>query len=129
MQRIHAWGAAVTADAKVLLLVALLAVTAGVVFPADRLLRPRDVSAAGKRFQHAAGGLGMGATVCPRWCFVNFDPRIERCTCMEQPLAGGYCYCPEHSGTVSFFSMSRSSRHPGNAMLPDRSTIQPGTDR
>ncbi len=50
-----------------------------------------------------AGGLGLGATVCPRWCFVNFDPRIEHCTCAEQPVPGGYCYCPEHTGTVSCF--------------------------
>jgi hypothetical protein len=54
-------------------------------------------------FQRMAGGLGLGATVRPRWCFVNFDPRVERCTCAEQPLPGGYCYCPEHTGTVSFF--------------------------
>jgi hypothetical protein len=56
-----------------------------------------------EQFQRMAGGLGLGATVCPRWCFVNFDPRIEHCICAEQPLPGGYCYCPEHAGTVSFF--------------------------
>jgi len=55
-------------------------------------------------FQRMAGGLGLGASVRPRWCFVNFDPRIEHCTCMEQPVPGGYCYCPEHSGTVSSFA-------------------------
>jgi len=58
---------------------------------------------AGRQFQRMAGGLGLGATVRPRWCFVNFDPRLEHCTCAEQPVPGGYCYCPEHTGTVSFF--------------------------
>jgi hypothetical protein len=61
-----------------------------------------------RQFQRMAGGLGLGATVCPRWCFVNFDPRIERCTCAEQPVPGGYCYCPEHTGTVSFFAVSEA---------------------
>jgi hypothetical protein len=56
-----------------------------------------------RKFQRMAGGLGLGATCVPRWCFVNFDPRIEHCTCAEQPVAGGYCYCPEHTGTVSYF--------------------------
>lgn len=60
-----------------------------------------------RQFQRMTGGLGLGATVCPRWCFVNFDPRLERCTCAEQPLPGGYCYCPEHGGTVSFFDVPR----------------------
>jgi hypothetical protein len=58
---------------------------------------------AARQFQRVAGGLGLGATVRPRWCFVNFDPRIEYCTCAEQPVPGGYCYCPEHTGTVSYF--------------------------
>jgi hypothetical protein len=56
-----------------------------------------------RQFQRMAGGLGLGASVCPRWCFANFDPRIEQCTCGEEPVPGGYCYCPEHTGTVSFF--------------------------
>jgi len=59
-----------------------------------------------RTFQRMAGGLGLGANLRPRWCFVNFDPRIEHCTCAEQPVAGGYCYCPEHTGTVSFFGGS-----------------------
>jgi hypothetical protein len=59
-----------------------------------------------RKFQGMAGGLGLGTTCVPRWCFVNFDPRIEHCTCAEQPVAGGYCYCPEHTGTVSFFGGS-----------------------
>ncbi len=63
-----------------------------------------------RQFQRMAGGLGLGATVCPRWCLVNFDPRIEHCTCAEQPLPGGYCYCPEHTGTVSFFAVPGPDR-------------------
>ncbi len=59
---------------------------------------------AAREFQRMAGGLGLGASVRPRWCFVNFDPRLGHCTCAEQPIPGGYCYCPEHTGTVTFFA-------------------------
>jgi len=87
---------------------ALLAVAMGVLVrdEADFAKGRRD---AVRQFQRMAGGLGLGATVCPRWCFVNFDPRLEHCTCAEQPLPGGYCYCPEHTGTVSFFALDRSN--------------------
>jgi hypothetical protein len=67
-----------------------------------------DPRPAARQFQRMAGGLGLGATVRPRWCFVNFDPRLEHCTCAEQPVPGAYCYCPEHAGTVSFFPFSSS---------------------
>ena len=93
----------------------VIAATAGLlVATASVLLLNGGGSSGGERvaarhFQRMAGGLGLGATVRPRWCFVNFDPRIEHCTCMEQPLPGGYCYCPEHTGTVSFFVVHRAS--------------------
>ncbi|MGR3310029.1 MAG: hypothetical protein ACUZ77_04575 [Candidatus Brocadiales bacterium] len=55
-------------------------------------------------FQQLVHGLGMGASKTPAWCYINFDERIEPvCTCIEWPIPGGYCYCPDHSGTVSFF--------------------------
>jgi hypothetical protein len=90
--------------AVIALAVALLLATAGVL-ALDRLhFFGNDLNTV-QQFERMAGGLGLGATVCPRWCFVNFDPRIERCTCGEEPLPGGYCYCPEHTGTVSFFAV------------------------
>ena len=55
-------------------------------------------------FQQLVQGLGMGASKTPTWCYINFDERIEPvCTCIEWPIPGGYCYCPDHNGTVSFF--------------------------
>ncbi|MCF6148242.1 MAG: hypothetical protein E3K37_06255 [Candidatus Kuenenia sp.] len=56
-------------------------------------------------FQKLVHGVGLGATTKPAWGYINFDPRIEpRCTCIEWPIPGGYCYSPDHSGTVSFIS-------------------------
>ncbi|OHB92764.1 MAG: hypothetical protein A2Z57_07450 [Planctomycetes bacterium RIFCSPHIGHO2_12_39_6] len=56
-------------------------------------------------FQQLVQGLGLGATVKPTWCYINFDPRIDpRCPCIEWPIPGGYCYCPDHTGTVSYIS-------------------------
>jgi len=73
------------------------------VLAADPFLVAAGGVRASQQFERMAGGLGLGATVRPRWCFVNFDMRLEPCTCHERPLPGGYCYCPEHSGTVSYF--------------------------
>ncbi len=76
----------------------------------------RDIA---RQFQRMAGGLGLGATVRPRWCFVNFDPRLEHCTCAEYPLPGGYCYCSDHTGTVSFFVVPRTGiRHAAEEEMP-----------
>ncbi|MDE2216635.1 MAG: hypothetical protein KGJ87_05660 [Planctomycetota bacterium] len=56
-------------------------------------------------FQQIVHGVGLGATTKPTWCYINFDPRIDpRCPCMEWPIPGGYCYCPDHTGTVSYIS-------------------------
>ncbi len=53
-------------------------------------------------FQQIVHGVGLGATAKPVWCYINFDPRIDpRCPCIEWPIPGGYCYCPDHAGTVS----------------------------
>lgn len=54
-------------------------------------------------FQQVVHGVGLGATTKPAWCYINFDPRIDpRCPCIEWPIPGGYCYCPDHTGTVSY---------------------------
>ncbi len=59
----------------------------------------------GNNFQKVVHGVGIGATAKPTWCYINFDPRIDpRCTCIEWPIPGGYCYCPDHTGTVSYIA-------------------------
>ncbi len=56
-------------------------------------------------FQQVVHGVGLGATTKPTWCYINFDPRIDpRCPCIEWPIPGGYCYCPDHTGTVSYMT-------------------------
>ncbi|MGA2033506.1 MAG: hypothetical protein ABSG68_14720 [Thermoguttaceae bacterium] len=88
---------------KVLILTAGLLLATLTVLGLDSACRFGGEPETARQFQRMAGGLGLGATVRPRWCFVNFDRRIEHCTCAEQPVPGGYCYCPEHTGTVSSF--------------------------
>ncbi len=59
-------------------------------------------------FQQVVHGVGLGATTKPTWCYINFDPRIDpRCPCIEWPIPGGYCYCPDHTGTVSYIAGNR----------------------
>lgn len=59
----------------------------------------------GNNFQQIVHGVGLGATTKPRWCYINFDPRVDpRCPCIEWPIPGGYCYCPDHTGTISYMS-------------------------
>ncbi len=56
-------------------------------------------------FQHVVHGVGIGATTKPTWCYINFDPRIDpRCPCIEWPIPGGYCYCPDHTGSISYIA-------------------------
>ena len=56
-------------------------------------------------FQQLVHGVGLGATTKPTWCYINFDPRVDpRCSCLEWPIPGGYCYCPDHTGTVSYIT-------------------------
>lgn len=53
-------------------------------------------------FQRITGGLGLGAVTKPAWCYINYDPRIEdSCSCIEWPVPGGYCYCPDHTGSIA----------------------------
>ena len=36
-------------------------------------------------------------------CRYMYDPWIEGvCTCLEWPIPGGYCYCPDHTTSVSY---------------------------
>lgn len=59
-------------------------------------------------FQRVVHGVGLGATTKPTWCYINFDPRVDpRCPCVEWPIPGGYCYCPDHTGTVSYIADNR----------------------
>jgi len=38
-------------------------------------------------FQRVVHGVGLGATVKPVWCYINFDLRIDpRCPCIEWPI-------------------------------------------
>jgi hypothetical protein len=58
-------------------------------------------------FQKAIGGLGIGAVAKPSWCYINYDPRVEGvCSCIEWPVPGGYCYCPDHTGSVVYMEES-----------------------
>jgi hypothetical protein len=99
-----------TAATKAILLTAALALLAAGVVSLDWVTSNGASREHAWQFQRMAGGLGLGATVRPRWCFINFDPRLEPCTCSEYPLAGGYCYCPEHTGTVSYFESAPAKR-------------------
>ncbi len=57
-----------------------------------------------KDFQRMVGGLGMGAIASPAWNFINFDPRILSVDDSTiWPIAGGYPYGPDRTGTVTYF--------------------------
>jgi len=94
-----------TAAIRLLTVIGLVCAGAASVLILDATRNVDADRSAAHQFQRMAGGLGLGATVCPRWCFVNFDVRLEPCTCTERPLPGGYCYCPEHNSTVTSFDL------------------------
>ena len=57
-----------------------------------------------RTFQGMVGGLGMGAIATPIWNFINFDPRILSVDdSIIWPIAGGYPYGPDRTGTVTYF--------------------------
>lgn len=59
-------------------------------------------------FQRTVGGLGIGATLKPSWCYISYDPRLEnQCSCIEWPIPGGYCYCPDHTGTITYIEEAK----------------------
>ncbi|MBT6045809.1 MAG: hypothetical protein HOG49_03205 [Candidatus Scalindua sp.] len=69
------------------------------------LCRSKMYIGADNKFQQLVHGVGLGATTKPTWCYINFDQRIDpRCSCFEWPIPGGYSYCPDHTGTVSYIS-------------------------
>lgn len=79
-------------------------------FVCDRFMWSRKNIWVVEGFQQLVYGLGMGASKTPTWCYINYDSRIEPvCTCIEWPVPGGYCYCPDHSGTISFFEDDAAS--------------------
>jgi len=71
----------------------------------ESLVSGKTTNNIGNNFQQIVHGIGIGATTKPTWCYINFDPRIDpRCPCIEWPIPGGYCYCPDHTGTVSYIA-------------------------
>jgi len=85
-----------------LLLSILLCMTISVVI---YLCRSKMYVGVDNNFQQLVHGVGLGATTKPTWCYINFDPRVDpRCSCLEWPIPGGYCYCPDHTGTVSYIT-------------------------
>lgn len=58
-----------------------------------------------KEFQSLTFGIGLGASVNPRWGYSIFDPRIERIDETNLfPIPGGYSYVPSKGMCVSEFS-------------------------
>src|SRR3990167_4650758 len=71
----------------------------------ESLISGKTTNNIGNNFQQVVHGVGLGASTKPTWCYINFDPRIDpRCPCIEWPIPGGYCYCPDHTGTVSYMA-------------------------
>jgi len=58
-----------------------------------------------RAFQEIACGFGMGASVSPKWGFMNFDPRIDNVdeTALF-PVPGGYSYSPDAGMSVTGIS-------------------------
>jgi|GEM_PF-2784195 len=87
--------------ARTLLVVAFLAVVVAIVLRVEMSHGP------GKHLrllQRDLGGLGLGAAVVPAWSFRSIDPRLEPCCELDDwPIPGGFCYAPDHTGSVSHF--------------------------
>ena len=70
----------------------------------DSLMWKHVSEAPMKRFQHLAGGLGMGAIAAPVWNVINFDPRLSAVDDSTLwPIAGGYPFGPDRTATVTYF--------------------------
>lgn len=92
---------------SLLFLSILLCLVLGVVayLSTESLVSGKTHTSIENNFQQVVHGVGLGATTKPTWCYINFDPRIDpRCPCIEWPIPGGYCYCPDHTGTVSYIA-------------------------
>lgn len=82
-----------------------LIITVAVCLYAESLHVQKNDHTTEKSFQHIVHSIGLGATAKPTWCYINFDPRVDpRCPCIEWPIPGGFCYCPDHTGTVSYIA-------------------------
>ena len=56
-------------------------------------------------FQEFACGFGIGASIDPKWGFINFDPRIDAVDeTVLFPVPGGYSYSPDIGMTVTVVS-------------------------
>lgn len=83
----------------------LCLILVAVAYLSTESLRIDRTSCIERNFQQMVRGIGFGATTKPTWCYINFDPRIDpRCPCIEWPIPGGYCYCPDHTGTISYIA-------------------------
>lgn len=84
-----------------------LLITVTVLLIAESLHEEEKSLVIAHNFQQMVHGVGLGASAKPAWCYINFDPRVDpRCSCIEWPIPGGYCYCPDHTGTVSYIAGS-----------------------
>jgi len=58
--------------------------------------REHDGKKAGRAFQRAVCGLGIGSSLRPDWGFASYDPRIDLPDETSLwPVPGGYSYSPE----------------------------------
>ncbi|GAB6061817.1 hypothetical protein JCM30394_05460 [Deferrisoma palaeochoriense] len=83
-------------------LLALSAVLTGIAFAVA--LTPVATAPEGEAFQRAAGGLGLGAAVAPRWSFHSFDLRlapVDETLCA--PLPGRIFPNPDAASVVGLF--------------------------
>ena len=60
---------AISPGARVVAVASGLVIAAAGVMVLDAAGAPSNHRRCAEQFQRMAGGLGLGATVCPRWCF------------------------------------------------------------
>ena len=57
-------------------------------------------------FQHAIGGVGMGAVMVPAWNFSDYDPRLQESSeDAVYPVPAGYSFSPDRLSMVSSFEL------------------------
>ncbi len=90
---------------KLIVIILLINLLTLLLLVAERLFKD-DLSGV-KEFQSLTFGIGLGASVNPRWGYSIFDPRIERIDETNLfPIPGGYSYVPSKGMCVSDFSES-----------------------
>ncbi len=88
---------------RLLVLILVLNLLTLIVLIAEGLFK-EDLSGV-EEFQRLTSGIGLGASVNPRWGYSIFDPRIERIDETNLfPIPGGYSYVPSKGMCVSDFS-------------------------